>query len=80
MGFCLYVAGGVFIQDQKSDRRNANSMANLEFLLAAMSAIGNRHSITKHFTAQLELDIEGSGIIRPYVYFWWFLLSCLQRI
>ena len=65
MGFCLYVAGGVFIQDQKSDRQHPNSFANLEFLVAAMTAIGSRHSITKHFTAQLELDIEASGIIRP---------------
>jgi hypothetical protein len=62
MGFCLYVAGGVFIQDQRSDERHAQSIPNLEFLLAAMKAIGNRHSITKHFTAQLELDIEGAGI------------------
>ena len=62
VGFCLYVAGGVFIQDQKSDERHPSSIPNLEFLLAAMKAIGNRHSITKHFTAQLELDIEGAGI------------------
>jgi hypothetical protein len=62
VGFCLYVAGGVFIQDQKSDERHPQSITNLEFLVAAMKAIGNRHSITKHFTAQLELDMEGAGI------------------
>lgn len=62
VGFCLYVAGGVFIQDQRSDERHTSSIPNLEFLLAAMKAVGNRHSITKHFTAQLELDIEGAGI------------------
>ena len=62
MGFCLYVASGVFIQDQRSGDGSSQSKANLEFLLAAMKAIGNRHSITNHFTAQLELDIENSGI------------------
>lgn len=62
MGFCLYVAAGVFIQDQRSDEVHSQSITNLEFLLAAMKAIGNRHSITNHFTAQLELDIASSGI------------------
>jgi len=62
MGLCLYVAAGVFIQDQRSDDRHAQSIPNLERILAALKAIGNRHPITKHFTAQLELDIESSGI------------------
>lgn len=62
MGFCLYVAAGIFIQDQRGDKGNAQSITNLEFILAAMKAIGNRHSITNHFTAQLEIDIESSGI------------------
>lgn len=62
MGFCLYIAAGVFIQDQRSESRSSTSMSNLEFLLAAMKAIGNRHSITIHFTTQVELDIENSGI------------------
>lgn len=62
MGFCLYIAGSVFVQDQKSEDRHPQSIENLEFLIAAMKAIGIRHSVTKHFLAQLELDIEGSGI------------------
>ena len=74
MGFCLYIAGGVFIHDQKSDRPHPNNIANLEFLLAALRAIGRRHSITNHFTAQLELDLDGSGIMRPYVDSQWFFL------
>ncbi len=36
------------------------SLSNLEFLLAAMRAIGTKHSVTKHFTAQLELDVDAS--------------------
>jgi hypothetical protein len=62
MGFCLYVAAGVFIQDQRNDDAHPQSITNLEFVLAAMRAIGNRHPITNHFTAQLELDIESSGL------------------
>ena len=65
MVFCLYVAGGVFIQDQRSGEGNPQSKTDLEFILAAMKAIGNRHSITNYFTAQLEIDIESSGI-RPH--------------
>ena len=61
MGFCLYVASGVFIQDLVH-KPNPQSKSNLEFLLAAMKAIGRRHSITRHFSAQVELDISGSGI------------------
>jgi hypothetical protein len=63
VGFCLYVAGGVFIQDLKNEeQRGAQSLPNLDFLLAAMKAIAKRHSVTNHFTAQLELDIEAASI------------------
>jgi hypothetical protein len=37
-------------------------VANLEFLLLAMRAIGARHPISNHFTAQLELDMDAAGI------------------
>lgn len=66
MGFCLYVASGVFIQDLRSDDSNSQTQTNLSFILSAMRAIGNRHSITQHFTAQVELDIESSGINKFY--------------
>src|ERR1700709_625103 len=62
MGFCLYVASGVFIQDQRTNENNSQSRTNLEFLLSAMRALGSKHSIVQHFTAQVELDIESSGI------------------
>lgn len=63
MGFCLYVAGGVFVHDIKLGQPSApNSPANLDFLLVAMKQIGKRHTITDHFTAQLEFDIEVAGI------------------
>jgi hypothetical protein len=37
-------------------------LANLEFLVAAMKALSKMHPLTLHFVAQLELDIEPSGI------------------
>lgn len=64
-GFCLYVAAGVLVQDKKLDPSRVATLHNLDFLLSAMRALGKRHSITNHFTAQLELDIEASGIRNP---------------
>ncbi len=64
MGFCLYVAGGVFIQDQKTSQPRPSSLSHLEFILAAMQALSIRHTVTKHFSAQLELDMDAAGI-RP---------------
>lgn len=66
MGFCLYVAGGVFVQDQKSAHPNPQSASNLEFLLIAMKAIGKQHSITDHFTAQLEFDMAAAEVYLPH--------------
>tara|TARA_R110002060_G_scaffold52206_1_gene63142 strand:+ start:1413 stop:2222 length:810 start_codon:yes stop_codon:yes gene_type:complete len=65
VGFCLYVAAGVFLKDQKSARPNPQNVVNIEFLQAAMSAIGLKHSITKHFSTQLELDVEAAGLKPP---------------
>lgn len=62
MGFCLYVAAGVFIQDQRRTNQNPHSKDNLEFIVAAMKAMGNRHTITQHFLAQVEIDVASSGI------------------
>ena len=62
MGFCLYVASGVFIQDLRNEQKSLRSMANLEFLISAMKALSKTHSIIPHFTAQVEIDIENSGI------------------
>jgi hypothetical protein len=59
------VAAGVLVQDKKLDPNRATSLNNLDFLLNAMRALGKKHTITNHFTAQLELDIEASGIRNP---------------
>jgi len=44
------------------DRARPQSVTNLEFLVLAMRAIGVKHSITNHFTAQLELDMNAAGV------------------
>ena len=54
-GFCLYVAGGIFIKDQKMPDPQPQSASNLEFVLAAMRAIGKKHSVTDHFTGTSNL-------------------------
>lgn len=69
MGFCLYVAAGVCLHNATNEGPSPQSSSDLHFILSAMNAIGKKHNITKHFTAQLELDIEASGIEannRPY--------------
>ncbi|TVY75878.1 Citrinin biosynthesis transcriptional activator ctnR [Lachnellula suecica] len=65
IGFCLYVAAGVFLSNTKSEDAHPQSIANLEFLLAAMRALSKRHPITTHFVAQLELDIQASTGQKP---------------
>ena len=63
MGFCLYAAATVFIQQEGEVEKCASNMSNLEFVLAAMKAIANRHSITTYFITQLQIEIEESGIL-----------------
>ncbi|RAL63640.1 hypothetical protein DID88_003683 [Monilinia fructigena] len=64
IGFCLYVASGVILQDVRKDNPNPQSASNLEFMVAAMKAVGKKHVIAKHFAAQLELEIGTRGIDR----------------
>jgi hypothetical protein len=61
------LAGGVFLQNQKTESPHPQNMANLEFLIAAMKALSKRHPITEHFVAQLELDIGASGIAKSTI-------------
>lgn len=59
---CLYIAARVFIEYTKSDESRIISVSNLEFIVNVMLALGKRHSIVRHFAAQLEFDIEAAGI------------------
>ncbi|KAK6595740.1 binuclear zinc transcription factor [Botrytis cinerea] len=64
IGFCLYVASGVILQDTKKDRPNPQSSSNLEFMLSAMKAVGKKHIIARHFTTQLELEMKTQRVDR----------------
>lgn len=61
-GFCLYIAAGVFVQDQRSGKASLQTKSNLEFLISALKALAKCHMVTGHFATQLELDILSSGI------------------
>ncbi|KAF7944121.1 hypothetical protein EAE96_010530 [Botrytis aclada] len=64
IGFCLYIASGVILQDTRKDRPHPQSASNLEFMLSAMKAVGKKHMISRHFTAQLELEIKTGRVDR----------------
>ena len=57
------------MQNATSDLPNPQSVGDLEFLLGAMNALGTKHSITKHFTAQLELEISATGLAKEETMF-----------
>ncbi|KAM0145755.1 hypothetical protein ACHAQE_011099 [Botrytis cinerea] len=61
-GFCLYVAAGVLIKDQQSDRIFGQGLRNLNYLLSAMQRIGQQHKITEHFYRQTRRDITAAGL------------------
>lgn len=62
MAFCLYVAARVFVQYLKKMPDDYEVRQSLEFLLAAMRAIQRKNPLSESFLAQLNMDIEGSGL------------------
>ncbi|KAI9641400.1 hypothetical protein NHQ30_010202 [Ciborinia camelliae] len=64
IGFCLYIASGVILQDVRKDKPNPQSTSNLEFMMSAMKAVGKKHAIARHFAAQLELEVETQAVDR----------------
>jgi hypothetical protein len=60
--FCLYVAARVFSQYLKWYPKDANMKSSLQFLGSAMHALKRRNPLTESFIAQLEVDLEGTGI------------------
>ncbi|TGO07359.1 hypothetical protein BTUL_0288g00080 [Botrytis tulipae] len=64
IGFCLYVASGVILQDTRRDKPNPQSSSNLEFMISAMKAVGKKHVIARHFNAQLELEMKTQKVDR----------------
>lgn len=57
----LYCAASVYIYQCKKTQSPKN-IGNLEFIIAAMDAIGREHIITRAFLKQLLLDIERNDI------------------
>jgi hypothetical protein len=62
MSFCLYVAARVFVQYLKWRPKDQSMIAQLQFLGSAMQALSRKNPLTESFMAQLELDLEGTGI------------------
>jgi hypothetical protein len=62
MSFCLYVAARVFVQYLKWRPKDQTMIASLQFLGSAMHALSRKNPLTESFMAQLEVDLEGTGI------------------
>jgi hypothetical protein len=60
--FCLYVASRVFVQYLKARSNDDQMRSSLQFLLAAMQALKRKNPLTESFLAQLEVDLDGSGM------------------
>lgn len=58
----LYVASSVYISQGQEEPISPANIANLQFLISAMEAIGKAHSITRSFLRQLVLDLERVGL------------------
>ena len=62
ISFCLYVAARVFVQYLRSRPQEQPIRSSLQFLLSAMQALRRKNPLTESFLAQLDVDIEGSGV------------------
>ncbi|RKF71198.1 Citrinin biosynthesis transcriptional activator mrl3 [Golovinomyces cichoracearum] len=61
VGFCLYVAAGIFLEDIKTDTPNPRSFSNFDKILNAMRVLSTHHSLIKSFLTQCELDMDSYG-------------------
>src|SRR5690242_4668382 len=67
ISFCVYVAARVFVQYLKTRPNDQQMNSSLQFLLQAMQALRRKNPLTESFLVQLDLDLEGAGIPRPYM-------------
>lgn len=63
IAFCLYVAARVFVQYLKWRPREPNMIASLQLLGSVMYILKRKNPLTGSFLAQLEVDLEGSGLV-----------------
>ncbi|PGH27404.1 hypothetical protein AJ80_00882 [Polytolypa hystricis UAMH7299] len=62
LAFCLYVAARVLVQYLKSRPEDGTVRSSLQFLLSAMNILKQRNPLTESFLAQLEIDLQSSGL------------------
>ncbi|KAF2632338.1 hypothetical protein BU25DRAFT_406891 [Macroventuria anomochaeta] len=67
ISFCVYVAARVFVQYLKTRPNDQQMGSSLQFLLQAMQALRRKNPLTESFLVQLDLDLEGAGIPKPYM-------------
>ena len=67
ISFCVYVAARVFVQYLKTRPNDQQMNSSLQFLLQAMQALRRKNPLTESFLVQLDLDLEGAGIPKPYM-------------
>ncbi|KAJ4341891.1 hypothetical protein N0V87_001556 [Didymella glomerata] len=67
ISFCVYVAARVFVQYLKTRPNDQQMNSSLQFLLQAMQALRRKNPLTESFLVQLDLDLEGAGIQKPYM-------------
>lgn len=66
ISFSVYVAARVFVQYLKNRPSDGQMNNHLQFLLQAMHALKKRCPLAESFLVQLDLDLEGSGIMQPF--------------
>ncbi|KAL1634689.1 hypothetical protein SLS56_002091 [Neofusicoccum ribis] len=66
ISFCVYVAARVFVQYLKTRPGDGQMNNHLQFLLQAMQALKRKNPLTESFLVQLDLDLEGAGILSPF--------------
>jgi hypothetical protein len=57
----------VFVQYLKTRPNDQQMNSSLQFLLQAMQALRRKNPLTESFLVQLDLDLEGAGIAKPYM-------------
>mgnify|MGYP004509551007 CR=1 FL=1 len=67
ISFCVYVAARVFVQYLRTRPNDQQMHSSLQFLLQAMQALRRKNPLTESFLVQLDLDLEGAGISKPYM-------------
>jgi hypothetical protein len=61
-GYCLYIAGNIFIQDIGSNNLASTSHVDLGLVLLALKLIGTRQNISNWFLSRLEYDISQARV------------------